>query len=190
MAQLPSTASCQNSSPANWSLSSKRRVMIATALSHEPDILFLVEPTAGVDVGLRKGMWDMVRRLRDRGVTIVLTTHYIEEAQEMADRVGVIRGGEIVLVEDKQAVMQRLGKRHLLLSLKTPLARVPDSLAGWPVHLGDEGATLVYTYEASEGAADIAGLLRRVDQAGVEFSDIESSESSLEEIFVSLVNKS
>ena len=168
----------------------KRRVMIAKALSHEPDILFLDEPTAGVDVELRKGMWDMVRRLRDRGVTIVLTTHYIEEAQEMADRVGVIRGGEIVLVEDKRALMNRLGKRQLLLTLRQPLAALPDSLNGWPVHLADEGATLVYTYEEREGAADIAGLLRRVDQAGVEFSDIKSSESSLEEIFVSLVKKS
>jgi ABC-2 type transport system ATP-binding protein len=168
----------------------KRRVMIAKALSHEPDILFLDEPTAGVDVELRKGMWEMVRRLRDRGVTIVLTTHYIEEAQEMADRVGFIRGGEIVLVEDKHALMKRLGQRHLLLTLKAPLVVVPDSLNGWPVHLADAGTTLVYTYKESAGAADIAGLLRRIDQAGIEFNDIQSSESSLEEIFVSLVNKS
>jgi ABC-2 type transport system ATP-binding protein len=166
----------------------KRRVMIAKALSHEPDILFLDEPTAGVDVELRRGMWEMVRHLREKGVTIILTTHYIEEAQEMADRVGVIRNGEIILVEEKNVLMKKMGKRQLTLTLKTPLAAVPAALAGYQVDLAGEGHQLVYTYDNQEGGADMATLLRRLDEAGVEFSDLRSSESSLEEIFVSLVH--
>jgi ABC-2 type transport system ATP-binding protein len=166
----------------------KRRVMIAKALSHEPTILFLDEPTAGVDVELRRGMWEMVRRLRDQGVTIILTTHYIEEAQEMADRVGVIRQGEIILVEEKDALMKKLGKRQLTLTLKASLPVLPSSLAGYQLELAGEGHELVYTYDNQEGGSDIATLLRRLEEAGIEFVDLRSSESSLEEIFVSLVN--
>jgi ABC-2 type transport system ATP-binding protein len=166
----------------------KRRVMIAKALSHEPSILFLDEPTAGVDVELRRGMWEMVRRLRDQGVTIILTTHYIEEAQEMADRVGVIRKGEIILVEEKNALMQKLGKRQLTLTLKSALSALPPALAGYQLELSGEGHELVYTYDNQSGGSDIAILLRRLDESGVEFIDLRSSESSLEEIFVSLVS--
>ncbi len=166
----------------------KRRVMIAKALSHEPDILFLDEPTAGVDVELRRGMWEMVRTLREKGVTIILTTHYIEEAQEMADRIGVIRSGEIILVEEKNALMRQLGKRRLILSLKTPVTALPPTLTLAGLALVDDGHTLVYTYDNHEAGADIAGLLRELDQVGIEFNDIKSSESSLEEIFVSLVS--
>ena len=166
----------------------KRRVMIAKALSHEPQILFLDEPTAGVDVELRRGMWDMVRQLRDNGVTIILTTHYIEEAQEMADRIGVIRKGEIILVEEKHALMKKLGKRQLTLALKEPLAAVPVGLAGYGLELSDDGHALVYTYDNQQGGAEIARLLRQLDEAGIEFNDLSSSESSLEEIFVSLVS--
>ncbi|MFA4913029.1 MAG: ABC transporter ATP-binding protein [Burkholderiaceae bacterium] len=166
----------------------KRRVMIAKALSHEPDILFLDEPTAGVDVELRRGMWEMVRRLREKGVTIILTTHYIEEAQEMADRIGVIRGGEIILVKEKNDLMKQLGKRRLILTLKAPLTEVPPDVAISGLALADEGYALIYTYDNYEAGADIAGLLRQLDQAGIEFNDIKSSESSLEEIFVSLVS--
>jgi ABC-2 type transport system ATP-binding protein len=166
----------------------KRRVMIAKALSHEPRILFLDEPTAGVDVELRRGMWEMVRRLRDQGVTIILTTHYIEEAQEMADRIGVIRQGEIILVEEKNTLMKKLGKRQLTLALKTALPVLPPALDGYQLELAAEGHELVYTYENQAGAADIATLLRKLGEAGVEFTDLRSSESSLEEIFVSLVN--
>jgi len=166
----------------------KRRVMIAKALSHEPDILFLDEPTAGVDVELRRGMWEMVRRLREKGVTIILTTHYIEEAQEMADRIGVIRGGEIILVKEKNDLMKQLGKRRLILTLKAPLAEIPPAVAVSGLTLADEGYALIYTYDNYEAGADIAGLLRQLDQAGIEFNDIKSSESSLEEIFVSLVS--
>ncbi|OZI17740.1 multidrug ABC transporter ATP-binding protein [Bordetella genomosp. 7] len=166
----------------------KRRVMIAKALSHEPQILFLDEPTAGVDVELRRGMWDMVRQLRDNGVTIILTTHYIEEAQEMADRIGVIRKGEIILVEEKHALMKKLGKRQLTLALKEPLAAVPAGLAGYGLELSDDGHALVYTYDNQQGGGEIARLLRQLDEAGIEFNDLSSSESSLEEIFVSLVS--
>lgn len=166
----------------------KRRVMIAKALSHEPDILFLDEPTAGVDVELRRGMWEMVRRLREKGVTIILTTHYIEEAQEMADRIGVIRGGEIILVKEKNDLMKQLGKRRLILTLKSPLTEIPPAVALSGLALADEGYALIYTYDNYEAGADIAGLLRQLDQAGIEFNDIKSSESSLEEIFVSLVS--
>ncbi|WP_233235336.1 ABC transporter ATP-binding protein [Bordetella sp. LUAb4] len=170
----------------------KRRVMIAKALSHEPDILFLDEPTAGVDVELRRGMWDMVRRLRERGVTVILTTHYIEEAQEMADRIGVIRKGRIILVEQTADLLRKLGKRQLTLTLKQPLDTLPTLgvLAGHDVALAGEGHEIVYTYDNQEGGADIATLLRQLAEAGVEFSDIRSSESSLEDIFVSLVHES
>jgi len=168
----------------------KRRVLIAKALSHEPRILFLDEPTAGVDVALRRGMWDMVGRLRENGVTIILTTHYIEEAQEMADRVGVIRGGEIILVDETQALMRKLGRKQLTLSLAAPLAALPQTLQGEPLELSDDGLRLVYTYNDQDaGGAGIAALLRRVDDAGIVFNDLKSSESSLEEIFVSLVSK-
>jgi len=167
----------------------KRRVMIAKALSHEPQILFLDEPTAGVDVELRRGMWDMVRRLSDSGVTIVLTTHYIEEAQEMADRIGVIRRGEIILVEEKNALMAKLGKRQLTLTLSAPLARIPELLQDYRLELSADGGQLVYTYDdrAAHGG-NIADLLQRLSGAGIEFKDLNSSESSLEEIFVSLVH--
>nr|WP_255593026.1 ABC transporter ATP-binding protein [Bordetella sp. BOR01] len=166
----------------------KRRVMIAKALAHEPQILFLDEPTAGVDVELRRGMWDMVRRLRESGVTIILTTHYIEEAQEMADRIGVIRKGEIILVEEKHALMKKLGKRQLALTLKSPLGTVPAVLAGYGLELTDEGHRLVYSYDNERGGGEIARLLRQLDESGIEFTDLSSSESSLEEIFVSLVS--
>nr|WP_202109552.1 ABC transporter ATP-binding protein [Bordetella sp. 15P40C-2] len=166
----------------------KRRVMIAKALSHEPDILFLDEPTAGVDVELRRGMWDMVRQLRARGVTIILTTHYIEEAQEMADRVGVIRKGEIILVEETKALMKKLGKRELTLTLKTPLSEVPALLLPYGLQLAQDGYQLVYTYDNQEGGGEIARLLRQLDESGIEFTDLRSKESSLEDIFVSLVS--
>ncbi|WZB61310.1 ABC transporter ATP-binding protein [Achromobacter xylosoxidans] len=165
----------------------KRRVMIAKALSHEPQILFLDEPTAGVDVELRRGMWDMVRRLRENGVTIILTTHYIEEAQEMADRVGVIRKGEIILVEEKHALMEKLGKRRLALTLKTPLASVPPGLEAYALELAEDARKLVHTYGKQDGG-DISLLLRALAERGVEFTDLNTSESSLEEIFVSLVH--
>ncbi|MFC0710151.1 ABC transporter ATP-binding protein [Azorhizophilus paspali] len=166
----------------------KRRVMIAKALSHEPRILFLDEPTAGVDVELRRGMWDMMRRLRDNGVTIVLTTHYIEEAQEMADRIGVIRQGEIILVEEKNALMAKLGKRQLTLTLNAPLARIPRMLQDYRLELSEDGGRLIYTYDNREHGDDIARLLQRLGEAGIEFKDLSSSESSLEDIFVSLVH--
>ncbi|GAB3391454.1 ABC transporter ATP-binding protein [Azotobacter armeniacus] len=166
----------------------KRRVMIAKALSHEPQILFLDEPTAGVDVELRRGMWDMVRRLRESGVTIILTTHYIEEAQEMADRIGVIRQGEIILVEEKNALMAKLGKRQLTLTLSEPLARIPESLQTYRLELSADGGQLVYTYDNQANGGNIARLLQQLGEAGIEFKDLSSSESSLEEIFVSLVH--
>jgi ABC-2 type transport system ATP-binding protein len=172
-----------------------RRVLIAKALAHEPDILFLDEPTAGVDVELRHDMWAMVRRLRERGTTIVLTTHYIEEAEEMADRVGVILGGKLILVEDKRALMRKLGRRQLALTLQQPLDRIPDALAGLPLELSADGTTLTYTYDgnapppqaAAGGHGGIAALLRRLAELGIDFKDLHSSESSLEDIFVSLV---
>jgi ABC-2 type transport system ATP-binding protein len=167
----------------------KRRVMIAKALSHEPTILFLDEPTAGVDVELRRDMWAMVRGLREEGVTIILTTHYIEEAEEMADRIGVISGGEIILVEDKSVLMRKLGKKQLSLHLQTPLESLPPELASYPLELSTDGAELVYTFDAERGeAAGIAGLLRRLNELGVDFKDLQTSQSSLEDIFVSLVS--
>ena len=167
----------------------KRRVMIAKALSHEPSILFLDEPTAGVDVELRRDMWNMVRRLRERGVTIILTTHYIEEAEEMADRIGVIRKGEIILVEDKQVLMHQLGKKQLTLQLKHPLASVPAELASYGLELIDDGHALVFTFDAQHEHTGIAELLKDLAQHGIDFKDLHSSESSLEDIFVSLVHQ-
>ncbi len=167
----------------------KRRVLIAKALSHEPRILFLDEPTAGVDVELRRDMWAMVRELRESGVTIILTTHYIEEAQEMADRIGVISKGELIVVEDKHVLMRKLGKKQLTLQLQVPLQRIPDSLAGEPLELADSGNALVYTFDTQAERTGIATLLRRLGDEGISFKDLHSSESSLEEIFVSLVHE-
>jgi len=165
----------------------KRRVMIAKALAHEPQILFLDEPTAGVDVELRRDMWNMVRRLRESGVTIILTTHYIEEAEEMADRIGVIHKGEIVVVEDKDVLMKKLGKKQLSLSLQSPLAAIPPGLADYPLELSANGEQLVYTFDTQGDRTGIAGLLRRLSEHGIDFKDLNTSESSLEEIFVNLV---
>ncbi len=165
----------------------KRRVMIAKALSHEPTILFLDEPTAGVDVALRRDMWQMVRGLRDKGVTIILTTHYIEEAEEMADRIGVINKGEIILVEDKAALMTKLGKKQLTLQLQHPLDAIPTALAGSGLTLGADGHELIYTFDAQGEQTGIADLLRRLSEHGIDFKDLQSSQSSLEDIFVSLV---
>ncbi|HQS91906.1 ABC transporter ATP-binding protein [Polaromonas sp.] len=166
----------------------KRRVLIAKALAHEPKILFLDEPTAGVDVELRQGMWQMVRELREKGVTIILTTHYIEEAEEMADRIGVIRKGELIVVEDKAALMRELGKKQLTLTLRTPLQRLPEALAGLPLELTAEGHTLVYTFDTQRDETGIAALLRQLAELGIDFKDLHSSESSLEDIFVGLVH--
>ncbi len=165
----------------------KRRVLIAKALAHEPQILFLDEPTAGVDVELRHDMWQMVRGLRENGVTIILTTHYIEEAEEMADRIGVISKGELILVEDKAVLMRKLGKKQLTLHLQNPLARIPEELAGHPLELAEDGHALVYTFDTQGEHTGIAALLRRLGEHGIDFKDLHSSESSLEEIFVSLV---
>jgi len=165
----------------------KRRVMIAKALSHEPAILFLDEPTAGVDVELRRGMWEMVRRLRESGVTIILTTHYIEEAQEMADRIGVIRKGEIILVEEKDALMAKLGKRQLSLTLTAPLPGIPTALDAYQLDLSADDYKLVYTYD-NQGGGQISQLLHELSRLQIEFTDLNSSESSLEDIFVSLVH--
>jgi ABC-2 type transport system ATP-binding protein len=167
----------------------KRRVMIAKALSHEPKILFLDEPTAGVDVELRRDMWEMVRKLRESGVTIILTTHYIEEAEEMADRIGVIRKGEIILVEDKHVLMQKLGKKQLTLHLQSPLAALPAELQSEHLQLSADGTELVYTFDTQTEETGIAGLLRRLSEHGIDFKDLQTSESSLEEIFVSLVRE-
>ena len=166
----------------------KRRVLIAKALSHEPLILFLDEPTAGVDVELRQSMWQMVRGLREQGVTIILTTHYIEEAEEMADRIGVISKGELIVVEDKAVLMRKLGKKQLTLSLQKPLERVPDALAGLPLSLTEGGLALVYTFDTQREETGIATLLKQLAELGIDFKDLHSSESSLEDIFVSLVH--
>jgi ABC-2 type transport system ATP-binding protein len=168
----------------------KRRVMIAKALAHEPEILFLDEPTAGVDVELRREMWALVRRLRDAGVTIILTTHYIDEAEEMADRIGIITKGELILTEDKATLMRKLGKRQLTLSLQEPLAALPAGLAPWPLALEDGGGTLSYTFDAQGGRADadIPALLRRLGDLGIAFKDLHTRDSSLEDIFVGLVH--
>ena len=165
----------------------KRRVMIAKALSHEPQILFLDEPSAGVDVELRRDMWNMVRGLRASGVTIILTTHYIEEAEEMADRIGVISKGEIILVENKTVLMRKLGKKQLKMQLQNPLAAIPAELAGHPLELSADGNELTYTFDVQSEKTGIAALLRRLNEHGIDFKDLQSSESSLEDIFVSLV---
>jgi ABC-2 type transport system ATP-binding protein len=165
----------------------KRRVMIAKALSHEPKILFLDEPTAGVDVELRRSMWEMVRGLRETGVTVILTTHYIEEAEEMADRIGVIRKGEIVLVEQKADLMRKLGRRQLTLHLRTPLGALPADLADASLELSPDGSELTYSFDAQADQGGIATLLRRLGEHGIDFKDLRTTESSLEEIFVSLV---
>jgi ABC-2 type transport system ATP-binding protein len=165
----------------------KRRVMIAKALAHEPQILFLDEPTAGVDVELRLAMWNVVRSLRDRGVTVILTTHYIEEAEEMADRIGVVNHGELVLVEDKAVLMRKLGGKQLTLHLPCALERIPDSLAGLPLALSPGGRDLVFTYDAQHERTGIARLLENLHAAGIRFQDLQTSQRSLEEIFVSLV---
>jgi ABC-2 type transport system ATP-binding protein len=165
----------------------KRRVMIAKALSHEPQILFLDEPTAGVDVELRRGMWEMVRSLRANGVTVILTTHYIEEAEEMADRIGVINKGEIVLVEDKQLLMRKLGRKQLTLHLQAPLESLPPQLANRQVELTSEGTQLVYTFDTQTDSTGIASLLRQLNELGIDFKDLHTEESSLEEIFVTLI---
>lgn len=164
----------------------KRRVLIAKALAHEPQILFLDEPTAGVDVELRRDMWAVISGLRDKGVTIILTTHYIEEAEEMADRIGIISKGEIILVEEKSELMKKLGKKQLTLDLQQPLLEVPAQLAHYQLELAADGSQLIYTYESSE-QADIAGLLRHLQQANIDYKDLQTSQSSLEDIFVSLV---
>jgi ABC-2 type transport system ATP-binding protein len=167
----------------------KRRVMIAKALSHEPDILFLDEPTAGVDVELRRDMWNLVRRLRDSGVTIILTTHYIEEAEEMADRVGVILKGELILVEETSALMKKLGKKTLTLNLQEPLAAVPPELADWSPTLKDEGNELEYVFDSNAEKTGVPSLLRKLSDLGIAFKDLNTSQSSLEDIFVSLVHQ-
>jgi ABC-2 type transport system ATP-binding protein len=167
----------------------KRRVMIAKALSHEPDLLFLDEPTAGVDVNLRRDMWALVRKLREKGVTIILTTHYIEEAEEMADRVGVINGGKILLVEGKAALMRKLGKRRLALTLQEPMTALPEGLADWSLTLEQDGCRLVYSFDAGDKDTGMPSLLRRLDELGIAFKDLDTSRSSLEDIFVGLVGR-
>jgi ABC-2 type transport system ATP-binding protein len=167
----------------------KRRVLIAKALSHEPDILFLDEPTAGVDVSLRRDMWKMIGKLRERGTTIILTTHYIEEAEEMADRVGVINKGQLLLVEDKAELMKKLGKRELDLSLVDPLDAIPAGLDEWHLTLEDEGHRLRYVFDAQAERTGIPSLLRKLSDLGIGFKDLDTSKSSLEDIFVDLVER-
>ncbi|KQN25408.1 multidrug ABC transporter ATP-binding protein [Sphingomonas sp. Leaf33] len=167
----------------------KRRVLIAKALAHEPDILFLDEPTAGVDVSLRRDMWKLIGGLRERGVTIILTTHYIEEAEEMADRVGVITGGKLLLVEEKAALMAKLGKRELDLALQDPMAAIPPELAEWHLSLENDGHTLRYVFDAQAERTGIPSLLRKLGEMGIGFKDLETSKSSLEDIFVDLTAK-
>jgi ABC-2 type transport system ATP-binding protein len=167
----------------------KRRLLIAKALSHEPQVLFLDEPTAGVDVELRRDMWQLVRGLRETGVTIILTTHYIDEAEEMADRIGVISKGELILVEDKAELMRKLGKKQLTLQLQQPLASVPAELAAYHLDLSDAGNELTYTYDARGGRLGIVELLKALADAGVPFKDLHTTQSSLEDIFVSLVRE-
>jgi ABC-2 type transport system ATP-binding protein len=167
----------------------KRRVMIAKALAHEPTVLFLDEPTAGVDVELRADMWALVRRLRDQGVTIILTTHYIDEAEEMADRIGVIDKGKLILVEEKARLMKQLGKRQLIVQLTEPLAELPAALAEWQVHFGDDKTQLRYVFDAHREHSGIPELLRRLDELQINYRDLNSSQNSLEEIFVGLVGR-
>ncbi|MGC2032131.1 MAG: ABC transporter ATP-binding protein [Steroidobacteraceae bacterium] len=165
----------------------KRRVMIAKALSHEPEILFLDEPTAGVDVELRRDMWALVRGLRDKGVTIILTTHYIEEAEEMADRIGVINKGALILVEEKQQLMKKLGKKQLTLHLQEPLRRIPPELASWGLELKSDGHDLLYTVDGAN-SIDISSLLKRMSELSIVIKDLQTHQSSLEDIFVELVS--
>jgi ABC-2 type transport system ATP-binding protein len=167
----------------------KRRVLIAKALSHEPQILFLDEPTAGVDVELRKDMWNIVRNLRETGVTIILTTHYIEEAEEMADRVGVINKGEMILVEDKNVLMKKMGQKKLALALSKPLASIPKKLSRFNLKLLKDGSELVYAYDVREGKPDIGGLLKELEAAKVSYSDLHTEQNSLEDIFMGLVKQ-
>lgn len=167
----------------------KRRVLIGKALSHQPSILFLDEPTAGVDVELRKDMWALVRRLRDSGVTIILTTHYIEEAEEIADRVGIINKGELLIVDDKSALMHKLGKRQLSIDIKETIAAIPASLSEWFLDLSASGQSLTYSYDPRKEKTGVAELLRAVDQEGLSIKDVNTSQSSLEDIFIGLVNK-
>jgi ABC-2 type transport system ATP-binding protein len=166
----------------------KRRVMIAKALAHEPEILFLDEPTAGVDVELRRDMWALVRKLRDGGVTVILTTHYIEEAEEMADRIGIISKGELIVTEEKAKLLQKLGKRRLTLNLQESLSVIPAELGDWPLSLKGHGYELEYAFDANDGRADIPGLLRQLGSLGIDFKDLYTGESSFENIFVSLVS--
>jgi len=165
----------------------KRRVLIAKALSHEPKVLFLDEPTAGVDVELRKDMWAIVEKLRQSGVTIILTTHYIEEAEEIADRVGVINSGELLLIEDKSVLMQKLGKKQLIIELRDPVTSVPESLKKYDLDVSANGAQLTYTYDTKSERTGITGLLQHINDAGLGLKDISTSQSSLEDIFVDLV---
>jgi ABC-2 type transport system ATP-binding protein len=167
----------------------KRRVMIAKALSHEPRVLFLDEPTAGVDVELRKDMWEVVKVLRESGVTIILTTHYIEEAEEMADRIGVINNGEIILVEPKADLMQKLGTKQLRIELQSPVGTIPTELAGYGLELAPDGALLTYSYDTQGERTGITSLLNALNQAGLSFRDLSTTQSSLEDIFVNLVKK-
>lgn len=167
----------------------KRRVMIAKALAHEPDILFLDEPTAGVDVELRRDMWQMVRRLQDRGVTIILTTHYIDEAEEMADRIGVINKGELIVVEEKKILMKKLGKKQLTVHLQDPMAKIPVGLSEWQLALNPGGCELEYSFDANKENTGVPALLRRIGDLGIGYKDLYTRQSSLEDIFVSLVNE-
>jgi len=168
----------------------KRRVLIAKALSHEPEILFLDEPTAGVDVELRKDMWNLVEKLRQSGVTIILTTHYIEEAEEIADRVGVISNGELIVIDEKDALQYKLGKRQMTIELDQQIATIPESLAQWSLELSDTGCHLTYTYDSHSEHTGIAELLRAIDKVGLSLKDVNTSQSSLEDIFINLVNSS
>jgi ABC-2 type transport system ATP-binding protein len=167
----------------------KRRVLIAKALAHEPQILFLDEPTAGVDVELRRDMWALVRRLRADGVTIILTTHYIDEAEEMADRIGVINKGELILVEEKAALMQKLGKKQLTLHLLEPMKTIPEELRSWKFSISPDGTELQYTFAAAEEVASIPALLARISQLGIGYKDLQTRQSSLEDIFIDLVKQ-
>ena len=166
----------------------KRRVLIAKALAHEPRILFLDEPTAGVDVELRKDMWRLVKQLRADGVTIILTTHYIEEAEEIADRIGIINNGELLLIEEKHELMQKLGKKQLIVEVKQPIIDLPESMAGLDIELSADGCVLTYTYDTSADATGITGLLQMISDAGLSLKDLKTSQTSLEEIFVDLVH--
>jgi ABC-2 type transport system ATP-binding protein len=166
----------------------KRRVMIAKALAHEPEVLFLDEPTAGVDVELRRGMWQLVRELRASGVTIILTTHYIEEAEEMADRIGVISNGALIVIEEKAALLKKLGKKQLTLILQKPLAAVPPELSEWALQLSADGLALEYAFDATAERKGISSLLQRMGELGIVYKDLNTHESSLEDIFVGLVH--